>query len=242
MRKRSRRTMGKSTGSSGRCRPQTLQRFLSLGFNSMLPACHSDLRSVPVIRTAFRAGPKHQSCLIVGRWREGWGGQWVGGGDAETWRGIWADEVHFQIDTGALHSHIFAPTAQVDRWGTGGAGGREEGKGEDHLSGKAFFKSSLHKFLFPLTLLTQRVSGEGGYFGWQQSHVTRAFCKRGWRWQTNLQASSSSWQHLTHVHVLVLIYTLATSIVLRKKKKYGTMRGEDIIWSVPDGTTCNVKM
>lgn len=127
MRKRSRRTMGKSTGSSGRCRPQTLQRFLSLGFNSMLPACHSDLRSVPVIRTAFRAGPKHQSCLIVGRWREGWGGQWVGGGDAETWRGIWADEVHFQIDTGALHSHIFAPTAQVDRWGTGG-GRRERGR------------------------------------------------------------------------------------------------------------------
>lgn len=37
-------TMGRGTGSSGRCRPQTLQRFLSLGFNSMLSACHSDLR------------------------------------------------------------------------------------------------------------------------------------------------------------------------------------------------------
>lgn len=66
---RSRRTMGRGTASSGRCRPQTLQRFLSLGFNSMLPACHSDLRSVPVIRTAFRAGPKQQSCLRGGRWR-----------------------------------------------------------------------------------------------------------------------------------------------------------------------------
>lgn len=68
---RSRRTMGRDTASSGRCRPQTLQRFLSLGFNSMLPACHSDLRSVPVIRTAFKAGPKQQSCLRGGRCREG---------------------------------------------------------------------------------------------------------------------------------------------------------------------------
>lgn len=59
-------TMGRGTGSSGRCRPQTLQRFLSLGFNSMLSACHSDLRSVPVIRTAFKAGPKQQSGLRGG--------------------------------------------------------------------------------------------------------------------------------------------------------------------------------
>lgn len=59
--------MGRGTGSSGRCRPQTLQRFLSLGFNSMLSACHSDLRSVPVIRTAFKAGPKQQSCLRGGK-------------------------------------------------------------------------------------------------------------------------------------------------------------------------------
>lgn len=64
-------TMGRGTGSSGRCRPQTLQRFLSLGFNSMLSACHSDLRSVPVIRTAFKAGPKQQSCLRGGKVQEG---------------------------------------------------------------------------------------------------------------------------------------------------------------------------
>lgn len=63
--------MGRGTASSGRCRPQTLQRFLSLGFNSMLPACHSDLRSVPVIRTAFKAGPKQQSCLRGGKVQRG---------------------------------------------------------------------------------------------------------------------------------------------------------------------------
>lgn len=72
--------MGRGRASSGRCRPQTLQRFLSLGFNSMLPACHSDLRSVPVIRTAFRAGPKQQSCLRGGRWDVGWR-------ERERWRG-----------------------------------------------------------------------------------------------------------------------------------------------------------
>lgn len=47
----------------------------------MLPACHSDLHSVPVIRTAFRAGPKQQSCLrIVGE--VGWGGGGERGGGA----------------------------------------------------------------------------------------------------------------------------------------------------------------
>lgn len=71
VRRRAEEQWAKSTASSGRCRPQTLQRFLSLVFNSMLPACHSDLRSVPVIRTAFKAGPKQQSCLRGGRCRGG---------------------------------------------------------------------------------------------------------------------------------------------------------------------------
>lgn len=109
---RSRRTMGRGTASSGRCRPQTLQRFLSLGFNSMLPACHSDLRSVPVIRTAFKAGPKQQSCSRGGSWR----GRGVGG-DGERWRGTWADKVDFQIDTEALHFHIHAHSFTADRRG-----------------------------------------------------------------------------------------------------------------------------
>lgn len=79
---RSWRTIGRGTASSGRCRPQTLQRFLSLGFNSMLPACHSDLRSVPVIRTAFKAGPKQQSCSRGGSWRGRGGGAMERGGGA----------------------------------------------------------------------------------------------------------------------------------------------------------------
>lgn len=74
--------MGWSGASSGRRSPQTLQRFLSLGFNSMLPACHSDLRSAPVIRTAFRVGPKQQSCFR--------GGEGEGGGrEVEGHRSWW---------------------------------------------------------------------------------------------------------------------------------------------------------
>lgn len=80
----SRRTMDRDTSSSGRCGPRTLQRFLSLGFNSMLPACHSDLCSVPVIRTAFKAGPKQQSCLRGGG---GGGGWWRKRGGWETGKG-----------------------------------------------------------------------------------------------------------------------------------------------------------
>lgn len=66
--------------------PRTLQRFLSLGFNSMLPACHSDLCSAPVIRTAFKAGPKQQSCLRGGG-GGGVGGEWRCGAVGGTGRG-----------------------------------------------------------------------------------------------------------------------------------------------------------
>lgn len=131
-------------GCSGRCRPQTLQRFLSLCFNSMLPACHSDLRSVPVIRTAFRVGPKHQSCSRGGRFGKG-GGSWAG-------------EVHFQIDTGALHFHILAHSAQAD------SRGRCE-KREFCLSGFFCFFNLFHKFVFPLPPLVLSICREGGYFG-----------------------------------------------------------------------------
>lgn len=144
--------MGRDTASTGRCRPQTLQRFLSLDFNSMLPACHSDLRSVPVIRTAFRAGPKQQSCLRVRK---------VGRGvDGERWRGTWAwaDEGHFQIDTGVLHFHILARSAMAVRRG------RWE-KREFCLSRFVFFFHPLHKFPLLVTPLVQTVCGEEGYFG-----------------------------------------------------------------------------
>ena len=66
--------MGRGTASSGRCRPQTLQRFLSLGFNSMLPACHSYRRSRQVIRPAVKGGQKQERGLRGGK---------VGGGVME---------------------------------------------------------------------------------------------------------------------------------------------------------------
>lgn len=106
-----RRTMGRGSVSYGRCRPQTLQRFLSLGFNSMLPVCHSDPRSVPVIRTAFRAGPKQHSCFSRGKegWRVGVRGAY------EPMR------CTFKIDTGALHFHILAHSVPADWWEMGGS-------------------------------------------------------------------------------------------------------------------------
>lgn len=145
--KRSTRTMGRGRASSGRCRPQTLQRFLSLGINSMLPACHSDLRSVPVIRTAFRAGPKQQSCLRGGRWDGG--GFERGGGAHKPMR------CTFKLTRGC---YIFT-FLLTQPWLIGeGDGGRGSVVFLD------LFFNSLSKCLFPVTTLVQSVFCEGGYF------------------------------------------------------------------------------
>lgn len=141
--------MGRDTASSGRCRPQTLQRFLSLGFNSMLPACHSDLRSVPVIRTAFKAGPKQQSCLRGGRCREGVMER--GGGAHEPMR------CTFKLTRGR---YIFTFLLTLPRLIGEGDGGR----GSFVFLDLFFFFYPLHKFLFPLTPLLQSACVTGRLF------------------------------------------------------------------------------
>lgn len=141
--------MGRGTASSGRCRPQTLQRFLSLGFNSMLPACHSDLRSVPVIRTAFKAGPKQQSCLRGGKVR-GEGVMERGGGAHEPMR------CTFKLTRGR---YIFTLLLTLPR--LIGEGDGEEGV----LSSWIFYLIPLRQFLFPVTPLRHSVCVKGGYFG-----------------------------------------------------------------------------
>lgn len=149
VRRRAEEQWAKSTASSGRCRPQTLQRFLSLVFNSMLPACHSDLRSVPVIRTAFKAGPKQQSCLRGGRCRGGVMER--GGGAHEPMR------CTFKLTWGRYIFTFLLTLPGLIAQGDGGGGG-----GWEFCRSRLcfFFFNPLHKFLVPVTPRLQSVLRE----------------------------------------------------------------------------------